>query len=35
VLDNPGIELKDIKIARDLLPTQSDLYRETQTDFEF
>ena len=35
VLDNPGIKLKDIKIARDLLPTQSDLYRETQTDFEF
>jgi surfactin family lipopeptide synthetase A len=35
LLDNPDIELEEIKIARDLLPTQSKLYRETQMDFEF
>jgi acyl carrier protein len=35
VLDNPDIKLKDIKIAQDLLPTQSDIYQRTQMDFEF
>jgi len=35
VLDNPDIALKDIKIALELLTTQSELYRETQTDFKF
>jgi len=35
VLDNPDIELKEIKIARDLLPTHSDLYQRTHTEFEF
>jgi amino acid adenylation domain-containing protein len=35
VLDNPNIGLNDIKIARELLTTQSDLYRKTQTEFKF
>ncbi len=35
VLGNPNIGLNDIKIARELLTTQSDLYQKTQTDFKF
>ncbi len=35
VLGNPNIGLNDIKIARELLTTQSHLYQKTQTDFKF
>ncbi|HLP62220.1 MAG TPA: condensation domain-containing protein, partial [Candidatus Deferrimicrobium sp.] len=35
VLDNPGIELKNIILSHDLQFTRQDIYRETQTNFEF
>jgi hypothetical protein len=35
VPDNPGVKLQDIRLSHELQFTKPDVYRETQTDFEF